>query len=197
MVRRLQPEDRRAEIIRLTRQMVASGAPREMTLRGIARYCGMSAPGLMHHFASVKDLIEEMLHQREDEDNAEIFAHVVRDHPHPTLLDLADASVRFFYVERGEETRHFDALESEAVSPDHPAHDYFARGPIGPRDLARRLAAQDYVDPEAALRLLMVLADGMRTQWIRAREPRDHWADWVAVRDLAFVGLERRVDRVW
>ncbi|WP_162460867.1 MULTISPECIES: TetR/AcrR family transcriptional regulator [unclassified Mycolicibacterium] len=191
MARRLPPQQRRAEIVELTRQMIATGAAHELTLRSIARYCGMSAPGLMHHFATVSELLETVLHQRDHDDMAAIRAALARDYPHPTLLDLADTVVRY-YAARPIETRHFDALEARAVLPEHPAHQFFATyRAVQPLDITKQLAAQDYRDPEAVLRVLGVVADGLRAQWLRQLEIPDYWGDWTAMRHHVFAHFDR------
>ncbi|MUL80849.1 MULTISPECIES: TetR/AcrR family transcriptional regulator [unclassified Mycolicibacterium] len=192
MVRRLQPEQRRAEIIRLTREMIATGAAHELTLRSIARYCGMSAPGLMHHFPTVKELLETVLRQRDDDDMTAIRSTLVRDYERPTLLDLADTVVRY-YAARPTETRSFDALEARAVVPEHPAHEFFASyRAVQPLEFTKQLAAQDYRDPESVLRVLGVVADGLRAQWLRETETPNYWDDWSAVRDHSLGHFERR-----
>lgn len=191
MARRLEPEQRRAEIVAATRRMIATGASRELTLRGIARYCGLSTPGLVHHFPAVKELIETVLVQREQEYMAAIDADLSTNYTNPTLLDMADTVVRH-YAADPVESAQFCWLEAEAMAHLHPAHHYFAHGAVRPRNLTVRLATQDYADPEAAVRLLSVAAEGIRVHWMRSTEIPDFWSDWAAIRDHLFAGLKPR-----
>lgn len=194
MARRLPPAQRRAEIVVSTREMIATGVSRELSLRAIARYCGLSAPGLAHHFPTVKELIETVLVEREEEAMAAVAADLSANFPDPSLLDLADAVVRH-YAGSPEESAQFCWLEAEAMAPDHPAHDYFSRAGVRPREITVQLARQEYAEPEVAIRLLSVAAEGIRVQWMRATQIPDFWGDWAAIRGYLLAGLAPRDPR--
>ncbi len=138
----------------------------------------------MHHFPDLSELLDVVLREREDEHAAEIAAALRKAHPNPSLLDLADVSVRF-YADRPQETRNYDAFEAEAYSPHHPAHRYFTGSAVRPWELTVSLAAQDYPNPEAVVRVLALVVDGLRSRWLREEDP-DYWGDWVEVRDAVF-----------
>jgi AcrR family transcriptional regulator len=193
MARRLAPEERRAEILARTRELIAVQGPEGLSLRSVARWCGLTAPGVLHHFeGGLKQLLEELLAQRDAEELAAATAFVASLGPEGTLQDFADGLVRHFAAEPAA-TRNFDALEVQAVaSPDHPAHDYFLHQIVRPLPPAVELAARDYAEPEQVVELLGLVADGLRHRWLRADGVPDYWADWARVRDAVFAGFERR-----
>lgn len=191
MARRLSPEARRAEIIEVTRAAIAGDGYRALSLREIARRCGMSAPGLMHYFPDMPSLLEAVLERRDEEDLAAILEERGSDISLVEMLELS----RSYYASRPEEAGNFDTLEAESVDPRHPAHDYFARRNDRALERMRPQVEREFVDGEAVFRLLGLLIDGGRLR--RLRSPRASWAaaddddDWRAIRDL-FARFPRR-----
>lgn len=177
--RRLTADARRKEIIDVVQGIIGTEGARSLSLRGLARRCGMSAPGLMHHFPDLKSLLEAVLLDREEKGLAAILASAG---PTPTLVSVLDAAVRYF-ADKGEETRNFDALEAEAQNPDHPAHDYFARHNRRALDTFWPLIERDYENPEQVAAVAEVLFDGVRARWVMHPDRSDLWADWSLVRD--------------
>lgn len=191
MVGRLSLEKRRAQIIATTRRMIAEHGPEGLSMRAVARACQMTGPGVAHHFPSMTELLTAVLEQKDREDEAAIVAEVMSHGDEASLLLVVDTFIRYF-SDRAEETRNFDRLEAEAMSPAHPAHPYFAAGPPRARQLTRRLAERDYVDPDAVIAVLSLVIDGLRSRWLLEPEEADLWADWVAIRAPLFNGFRRK-----
>lgn len=184
VARRLSPEARRAEIIAATQEAIANDGYRALSLREVARRCGMSAPGLMHYFPDMPTLLEAVLDHRDEAD----LAAILESHgPEVTVLEMLELS-REFYASRPAESRNFDTLEAEALDPSHPAHDYFVRRNQKALERMRPHVEHEFVDGEAVFRLLGLLIDGGRLR--RLRSPDAGWADsdtdtdWLAIRDL-------------
>ncbi|GAA3971249.1 helix-turn-helix domain-containing protein [Gordonia caeni] len=190
MARRLTPEVRRSEILRRTREMIATQGAEGLSLRSVARWCGMSAPGLLHHFSSLQVLLEEVLAARDAEELAAFEAAMPAD---ATLRQWTDTVVRVSMT-RAAENRNFDALETRALAdPEHPAHDYFARRyGLRPFPATVALAERDYPrNPAAVVELLGTVVDGLRLRWLRSDEVPDYAADWERIRDTLFAGFEQ------
>ena len=158
MRRRLSPERRREEILDVARRVIDEEGFAALTLRGIARRCDMSAPGLMHHFPTLEDLLEAVLERRDTEDVLFLKAQLG---PDTGLLELIDQAMRY-YDERIDEAHRFDALELEALDPSHPAHDYFERRRGQVLERLRPVVEQEFDDPEAVMALLRAVMVGMR-----------------------------------
>lgn len=190
MARRLAPEVRKAELLDQVREMIATEGSAGLSLRSVARWCGMSAPGILHHFDGLKPLLEAVLAKRDAEQLAAATAYVDSLGEEGTLLDFADALVRTV-ESTAVESLNFDALEVEAVAqPDHPAHDYYLHQMVRPLPPALALARREYAQPDAVIAVLGVISDGMRYRWLRADGIPDYWGDWSKIREMVFAGFE-------
>ena len=186
--RRLTVEARRAEIIAITRQRIAADGAGALSLREVARWCEMSAPGLTHHFPTLGELLSAVLAQRDADDLHGIAELAAADGVPLTLRRLADASVRY-HADRAVETRNFDALEAEAMSPSHPAHAYYVSLESHTGDLGLELARREYRDPETVIAVLRAVVDGLRKRWVLNPESADLLGDWSAIGDMVFAGF--------
>lgn len=182
MARRLTYEARRVEIIDVTRSVLAHGGYTSLSLREIARHCGMSAPGLMHYFPDRLTLLEAALDRRDEVDLAAILENEGPDTP---LLEILDKAVAY-YAERSDEAGSFDALEAEALDPRHPAHDYFVRRNERTIERMRAQIEREFQDGDEVTRVVALLMDGFRLK--RLREPTANWTDnhedWLVMRKL-------------
>ncbi|MFZ2509791.1 MAG: helix-turn-helix domain-containing protein [Gordonia sp. (in: high G+C Gram-positive bacteria)] len=182
MARRLAPDQRRAEILAKTRALIAENGPAGLSLRSVARYCDLTAPGLLHHFAGLQPLLEEVIAERDAEEFRAAAALLADIGASASILDLGDALVGHIAAHAAE-ARNFDALEADAVADvSHPAHAYYTRPPAAPNAATVALAARHYREPEAVVTILMVLVDGMRHRWLRARTTPDYIGDWQQLR---------------
>lgn len=191
MAERLDAAERRAQIVAVTRAMIAEEGPRGVGLRAVARRVGMSAPGVKHHFPSMTDLYRVVIDEY-NADQDEIVAQIATAGGEEiTLLGLADA-LAIYYSSHSLESRGFDLLELDALAPDHPAHGIYPSKSVKPLPITRQLAERDYEDPETVLTLLGLAADGLRFRWFQARESADIWSDWVEVRTDLFAGFRKK-----
>lgn len=194
MARRLTPEARRAEIIAVTQDAITSDGYHSLSLREIARRCGMSAPGLMHYFADLPSLLEAVLDHRDD---ADVVAILDEQGDALSVLDMLDLAEKY-YRAHDSETRSFDALEAEALDPNHPAHDYFRRRSDHTIERMRPLIEREFAEPETAERIVRLMLDGIRLNRIRedgegvtSASGREQELNWRAVR-TALEGMPRR-----
>ncbi|MCM2387285.1 TetR/AcrR family transcriptional regulator [Streptomyces albipurpureus] len=195
VARRMTPEARRAEILGIAQAVIAEEGYRGLTLRELARRCGMSAPGLMHYFPDMPTLLTAVLARRDETDMAEFWA---RGQTYENVLEVIDAMI-VYYAERPAELSNFIRLEAEALDPRHPAHDYFLSRNNQSFDELRPYVERDYDDPDAVLVVLRLIVDGLRMRLLRDPDRVDLGADWRAVRDTLPVFLARQppaADRV-
>nr|WP_240148370.1 TetR/AcrR family transcriptional regulator [Diaminobutyricibacter tongyongensis] len=183
------PEARRAEIVETAHQVIAEKGYRSLSLRAVATRCGMSAPGLMYYFPDMQSLLEAVLEHR---DEVDIAAIVPEDLGEQSFADLIDAAAAY-YVERVDDQRSFDALEAEALDPNHPAHSWFAARNARNIELLRPVIEREFADPDTAMRMLRYLFDGLRLNWLRNPDTRALFEDVHAVRSFLLNGLERKV----
>lgn len=190
MARRLAPEARKREILDKTRQRLAQEGPEGLSLRSVARWCGMSAPGILHYFDSLAELLEQVLIEHDAEELAAATDFVESLGADGTLRDFADGLVRHIQA-NSLEAHNYDALEIQALAmPDHPARNYFLYMLVRPLPPAVELARREYSDPDTVITTLRIVVDGLRHRWLRTDDVPDYWADWLAIRDIVFDGLE-------
>ena len=165
MARRLTPEARRAEIITVAREVIASDGYRALSMREVRR-CGMSAPGLMHYFPDMPTLLEAVLDARDEEDFATFPSS---DGADASLVELIDAALAY-YADRTAETARFDTLELEALDPEHPAHDYFVARNERTMEQLKLAIQREFENPTAVVKLSGLILDGMRLHALRDPE---------------------------
>lgn len=195
MARRLTPEARRAEIIAVTQDAITGEGYHALSLREIARRCGMSAPGLMHYFADLPTLLEAVLDHRDDVDRTAII-----DDPGSgtSVLDMLDVAEEY-YRAHDSEAQSFDALEAEALDPNHPAYDYFRRRNEHTIERLRPLIEREFENPQMVERIVRLMFDGIRLNRIHddgghalAKVDGEQALNWRAVR-MVLSGLPKRL----
>jgi AcrR family transcriptional regulator len=188
VARRLSVEARRKEIVSTAQDLIVRKGYRDLSLREVARECGMSAPGLIHHFPTLDSLLEAVLEHRDETD---IAAIAVGD-PDRTLAEVIDSAISY-YAERPDDQRTFDALETEALDPQHPAHEWFVKRNDQVTESLRPLLEKEFADPETALRLLRYLLDGMRLNRSRNPDQPNFAVEARTIYSVLRHGLERKI----
>jgi AcrR family transcriptional regulator len=187
MARRLSVAARRAEIVETAQRLIAAKGYRELTLREVARECGMSAPGFMHHFSSLEELLVAVLEHRDAVDVDAITGGSVAER---SLSQVLESTVAY-YSARPNDQQRFDALEAEAVAdPSHPAHEWFLARNERILAAIRPVLEREFADPDTASRMLRYVIDGMRLNRLRAPRATDFETDARAVYALLTRGLE-------
>jgi len=188
MARRLNPDARRAEIIQTATELISSEGYRALSLREVARRCGMSAPGLMHYFADMPSLLHAVLAHRDEVDIAEIIGQQPGS---ATLDDVVEAAFEY-YQRAGETTLRFDALEAEAVDPTHPAHAYYLERDERSFAQMRPVIEREFEEPEQVLAVLRVVFDGIRFRRLRNPEHVNLLQEWLRVREPVLASFRRK-----
>ncbi|MBC3760676.1 TetR/AcrR family transcriptional regulator [Quadrisphaera sp. RL12-1S] len=165
---------RREEILDTARALFGEVGYRSASLREIAARCGISHPGLLHHFPTKEALLEAVLVRR-DAVSEERFG-VIRARGTAALRALVEI-VAANAAEPGE-VELYCVLSAESTAPDHPAHRYFADRYTATRaNLERSLreAAEDGdlrpgVDPAVHAPVVVAVMDGLQVQWLLDRD---------------------------
>ncbi|GII54179.1 TetR family transcriptional regulator [Planotetraspora thailandica] len=161
---------KRREIIDCAMTLFGEVGYRGASLREIAARCGISHPGLLHHFPTKESLLLAVLTQRDEVDGEWLSSEGASG---------LDALRRFVGLVSLNATRRgivelFAVLSAEATSAAHPAHAYFVeryRASVRSFELAYTRARDEGVlrpgiDPGTAARQLVALMDGMQVQWL-------------------------------
>jgi AcrR family transcriptional regulator len=143
---------------------------RGASLAVIAAEAGISEPGLLHHFASKRELLFGVLQETEDRFQGWAREQTAGGRGYvELLLDIArfhetdPAFIRFFIV-----------LSAESLEPSHPAHEWFVERYERFRELFAGWIADDQrrglvrtdVEPRLAARTLIAALDGLELQYL-------------------------------
>src|SRR4051794_18203256 len=112
---------KRREILEEATALFGEVGYRSASLREIAARCGISHPGLLHHFPSKEQLLQEVLALRDEVDGA--WLGFDRVEGVATLGRLVALVAR--NAERRALVELFATLSAESTAPDHPAHAHF------------------------------------------------------------------------
>lgn len=161
---------RRVEILDTAVAVFGEVGYRGASLRDISARCGITHPGLKHHFPTKDALLLAVLERRDETARATVG---------PAGETGPEQLRRIVDVVAGNTTRPdiielFTTLSAEATTPEHPANTFFA-------DRYRRVVAQltdayqaarsegalrEGIDPGIAARELVALMDGLQVQWL-------------------------------
>jgi len=162
---------RREAILRAASEAFATHGYRGASLAMIAQRVGMSAPGLLHHFATKEHLLIELLALRQDRDAARVreVASVSGGRILDALLELGARN-----ADSPGLVRLFTMLAAESIDDDHPGHDWFVERYRQSRAfVAERLIEEqrvglirDDVDPQKIAAQILAVFDGLQLQWL-------------------------------
>jgi AcrR family transcriptional regulator len=161
---------KRRDILDQATALFGEAGYRGTSLREIAARCGLSHPGLLHHFPTKEALLLAVLAHRDEVDQERVSAGGSRGAE--ALRRLVDVVAR--NASRRGIVELFTVLSAEATAVDHPAHGYFVdryRRIISEISTAYAEALSDGslqpgIDPGRAARDLVALMDGLQIQWL-------------------------------
>ncbi|MCP9949958.1 TetR/AcrR family transcriptional regulator [Actinomadura madurae] len=169
---------RRREILLAALNAFAEQGFRATSMREIAEMVGLSQAGLLHHFSSKNELLEEVLRLRDEEQRAFNERFGRRDGLNAVryLIDLVELNAR-----QVELVRLYTVLAGESVGAGHPARPYFLERYATVRErVADRLRdARDCgdiradVDLQDVASVLIAVMDGLQIQWLHDPEAVD------------------------
>lgn len=144
-------------------------------IQELASRCGLTKPGLLHHFPSKEELLIAVLRNRDRRDEIAVVAatqsaaeSVMGEH-HPSLHRVREAlhAIVARNSTQPELIRLYAMLRAEALNPQHPAHVYFNTREAAARDLFAQMVSPHVIDPSTVARQLMALMLGLEMQWLR------------------------------
>lgn len=121
---RLDPAVRRRQIVEEATRLIARSGFNGVSLADVANACDVRKSTILHYFPSMKALLVAILVGRD----ARYFHEDKPIGDTPITARDAQAAVTTIFEEnlrQREIIRLFHVLAAEALSPEHPAHDYF------------------------------------------------------------------------
>ncbi|MDM8085928.1 TetR/AcrR family transcriptional regulator [Cellulomonas cellasea] len=180
----MDPVERREQIMSAAIALISERGYWGLSMQDVADACDLTIPGLLHHVGSKTGLLIAVLEQRDTADTIELARQLGFDDgiltvpplsvpdsliaAGVTLGGMCDALVQH-NARQPEVVRLYAVLEAESLTPDHPAHDYFAsRQRIALASFARLAHPDHHADHLA--KVALALMDGLQVQWLREPE---------------------------
>ncbi|MFD0150980.1 TetR/AcrR family transcriptional regulator [Streptomyces sp. NPDC055721] len=163
---RARSEERRAEILRASLEVIAERGYRGATLGSVAERVGLTQQGLLHYFPTKEALLIAVLEERDRWDTSG-----GRDREN-WRLDLLESLVEYNAMRPGI-VQTFSALLGESVTDEHPAREFFTERYGQVRSSMANVLRMEFgerlpsgLTPERAAPILTAVLDGLQYQWL-------------------------------
>jgi AcrR family transcriptional regulator len=164
-------ETRRKAIVDAAIDLIAARGSHATTLADVGEAAGVSRPGVLHHFASKKALLEAVLDAHERM-SAPAFERIARAGGLESILALVEIARKDVSDRR--QLALWNTLVGENTDPGAPLHDRLRRRYVQMRDAvegflrdaARRGELRDDVDVASEAIAIMAFLNGMETSWL-------------------------------
>lgn len=188
---RLTAEQRRQQLLAEATVQIANHGYQGFTMDGLAKASRLTHAGVLHHFASKKDLLIEVLRHRDEVDAEAVTPGFGAPSDVAGLRVVLDALVERNF-RQPEIVRLYTVLSAEALNPDHPAHEYFKYRLRQIRSIiVESLAVPPQVADDIVVDYLSFM-DGLQLNWLR--DPTiDFLGRWHHFADTLLAPLESRV----
>jgi AcrR family transcriptional regulator len=181
---RMIPEQRRAAILDTAMEIISEEGYRGLSLREVARRCGMSAPGVMHYFADMPTLLRALLEYRDEFDRVRLTELLEHERDLRRLLDAVVAH----NVANPRGAQLYAMVQAEALDPAHPARAYFeGRTARWVEQIQRHV---DRAVPAELITVLPAVLDGLQMHWLMDPENFDLREQWAIVADALFAAAD-------
>jgi TetR/AcrR family transcriptional regulator len=195
--KRMSAEERKKRILETTVSFISQFGFWGFTIRDVAQAQNITEAGLLYYFKSKEQLLEETLKYADRINQIAIAKHLgVEDMTGEVLqdgiayhCDLGLKAISIGTVEtnasRPELVRLYTLLESEALSKDHPVHEYFKQRETSVLKEYEFAARRDGVpDPERTALQVLSAMDGLQLRWLNGSHDVDFVEEWKAIIDL-------------
>lgn len=181
-------DEKTARILTKAAELFASQGFNKTSFASVAEAVGLTLPGLTHYFPRKIDLLQAVLENRDTEmfDKGE----VPKGHD---IFGVLDAMMQRDTTSGADLTKLFIVLSVEAMSKEHPAHDWFeARTTRTLASMERRLkqlqtagVLKPEIDCTAEAIGLLAMMQGIQTWWLHKPDDIDATKIFAAFLDRA------------
>ena len=183
--KRSEANSRRSQILAETARIVAERGYFGFGIQELAERCGLTKPGLLHHFGSKDQLLIALLNDldaKEEADLAAIFLPLQEQaataEAHCKTYRQALRTVMERALKQPEIVRLHLILRTESLNPAHPGHAHLKAREAMVLDRLAKGARPFAAEPLSAARQILALMYGLQEQWIREDRSFDLAAEW-------------------
>ncbi|CAN7587792.1 helix-turn-helix domain containing protein [Phenylobacterium sp. LjRoot219] len=175
---RSKPELRRAQILDEAVGLIAERGYYGFGIRELADRCGLTNPGVLHHFGSKDQLLIALLEDRDRRVQDAVFSAIENAGFVGKALSFSE-TLQLFHITavqaeaRPELLRLYAILQSEALNEAHPAHQFFAERQARVVRSYAALVEAFVAEPESTALHLVATIDGLQEEWLRAKQGFD------------------------
>jgi AcrR family transcriptional regulator len=155
---------------------------RDLTMRALARECGMTAPGIMHYFPNIATLVTAVVEYRDTRDAVSYAGFELAPGLARRILDSVVDNI----VARPKAAELFAMVQAQAIDPGHPGHEYFKERAQLIADQFVPILALEYSQPEELIGQVVSIVDGLQLNWLRDPDSFDLRDRWDAIADPLF-----------
>lgn len=168
---KMRKDDRRAAIFDEAIRIMGERGYRGFSLNDLAKRCGLTTAGLLHHFASKEGLLIALLDERDRRDQEVIAARLglrrgtslSREQVLKVLHVIVDHNATQPHL-----VRLYALLRTEALGQSHPAQKYFVNREDAILALLSKIVAPHVSDASATALQIQAMMFGLEVQWLRA-----------------------------
>ena len=195
--KQMSAEDRRKAILETTVSFISQFGFWGFTIRDVAQAQNITEAGLLYYFKSKEQLLEKTLKYADRTNQIAIAEHLgvqsvtgeVLDDGIAYHCDLGLKAISTGTVEtnadRPEMVRLYTLLESEALSKDHPVHEYFEQREINLlKEYTFAAKRDDVAYPERTALQVLSAMEGLQLRWLNGSQDVDFVGEWKALIDL-------------
>lgn len=182
MAERMSPADRRCQILETAMAIIDRDGHRDLTMRALARECGMTAPGVMHYFPNMAILVTAVVEYRDNRDTGNYASFAITPGLARRILDSVVDNI----VARPKAAELFAMVQAQAIDPTHPGHEYFKNRAQLIVDQFVPILGLEYAEPEELIGQIVSIVDGLQLNWLRDPTSFDLRARWKAIADPLF-----------
>lgn len=185
--------ERRQRILDEALTIVGAKGYHGFGIQELAQRCGLTKPGLLHHFGSKDQMLIALLHDRDGREEADlnrVFLPTYEEAGDPLKQrDVFRRALRAL-VERSLTQpalmRLQVVLRAEAINPDHPAHAYFQARQQNSLEHLETAAKPFSKHPKSLARQILATMYGLQTQWLQEEGAFDLIGEWDRALDVIF-----------
>lgn len=178
---RMSKDARRAAVLDQAITIIGEQGFRGFSINELAKRCGLTTAGLLHHFGSKDGMLVALLKERDRRDEAAVAGSLAL-RPGDVLERQEVMATLRAIVERNAAQPHlvrlYAVLRAEALIVDHPARDFFLRRERGTIELFSQLVEAHVAEPDATALQIMAVMNGLEVQWLREDCQFDLVAAW-------------------
>ena len=178
---RMRKDDRRAAIIDEAIHIIGEQGYRGFSINTLAKRCGLTTAGLLHHFGSKEGLLIALLEERDRRNQRAISGRLALRRGQALTREQVLMSLHAIVRQDASEphlVRLYAMLRAEALARDHPARQYFLDREQSTRAIFAEIVASHVTDAAATARQLTATMHGLESQWLREDCGFDLVAEW-------------------